>query len=395
MQRSSVFGSLTVPLLLTLLSCSSIAHDAPEAVAEDPPVDVEASTAPLAIPTGTVTHVTLQSTCTIPNPIGGGTSGFRCAVLTVSCPGIDDAVVDVALTPGSANKGVIVTHSGSNGTTFLSNQLAAQIFQRGWALAQIAWRLPWECPKHTASDCATDPAPAAQRAGLVEAACRPATVMKWIHDSAPAADGTPFVAPGKPYCGHGSSGGSGAFWYALTRYGLGARLDHVVLAASTPFGRIDVGCNPQSRSVLVPGPCDNVTPPGVFVNFMNNHTTTNQAFDHWLSTSSCDVSPSADEMALYARSSVVAPGADFTFPTPVTTYDCVDQPTLNVVPGAGHFVHDALRANDPTGAKWRGVCAVTGTGGNGPCTGEQAFADPPTLQAAVNELDGQCRPLAR
>jgi hypothetical protein len=24
-----------------------------------------------------------------------------------------------------------------------------------------------------------------------------------------------------------------------------------------------------------------------------------------------------------------------------------------------------------------------------------AFEDPPTLQAAVNELDGQCRPLAR
>jgi hypothetical protein len=33
--------------------------------------------------------------------------------------------------------------------------------------------------------------------------------------------------------------------------------------------------------------------------------------------------------------------------------------------------------------------------GNGTCTGEQAFEDPPTLQAAVNELDGQCRPLAR
>ena len=133
----------------------------------------------------------------------------------------------------------------------------------------------------------------------------------------------------------------------------------------------------------------------MFVNFTDNGTSTNNAFDRWLSTSSCDVNPSSDEMALYARSSVVATGADFTFPTPVTTYDCVDQPTLNVVPGAGHFVHDALRANDPTGAKWRGACVVTGTSGNGTCTGEQAFEDPAILQTAVNELDGQCRPLAR
>lgn len=65
-------------------------------------------------------------------------------------------------------------------------------------------------------------------------------------------------------------------------------------------------------------------------------------------------------MALYARSSVVALGADFTFPTPVTTYDCVDPATLNLVPGGGHFVHDALRAQDPTGAKWRGARVVNG-----------------------------------
>jgi hypothetical protein len=383
-------------VLFALLGCSSkTANDAPDASTGDrPPVRAPASHAPLATPVGTVTHVTLQPTCTIPGPVGSGMQpGFRCAVLTVSCPGIDDAQVDVALTPGTATKGVIVTHAGSSGTTFENNQLAVAMFQKGWALAQIAWHLPWECPKHTATDCATDTTPVPQRAGIVEAACRPATVMKWIHDSATAADGTPFVAAGKPYCGHGASGGSGAFWYALTRYGLGAQLDHVVLAASTPFGRIDVGCNPASKSTMVPAPCDNVTPPGVFVNFTNNNTTTDRAFNKWLSTSSCDVSPSADEVALYARSSVVAPGADFTFPTPVTTYDCVDQATLNVVPGAGHFVHDALRANDPAGAKWRGACAVNGV--NGTCTGEGAFQDPALLQAATSELDGQCRPLAR
>lgn len=372
--------------LLALLGCSSTRHDAPDAATVDRDL--------VGTATGTITNVSLQATCPTPNPVGGVTvPGFRCAVLTVSCPGLDDAVVDVALTPGSANKGVIVTHSGSNGTTFQNDQLTVAMFQRGWSLAQIAWHLPWECPKHSATDCATDTTPLPQRAGIAESGCRPATVMKWIHDTAPAADGSAFLPAGQPYCGHGSSGGSGAFWYALTRYGLGAQLDHVVLQASTPFGRIDVGCNPASRSTMGPAPCDNVTPPSVFVNFTNNNTTTDRAFNQWLSTTGCDASPSADELALYARSSVVATGADFTFPTPVTTYDCVDPATLNVVPGGGHFVHDALRAHDPAGAKWRGACVVNGV--NGSCTGEQAFADPTILQTAINELDGKCRPLAR
>jgi hypothetical protein len=73
--------------------------------------------------------------------------------------------------------------------------------------------------------------------------------------------------------------------------------------------------------------------------------------------------------------------------------NCVDPATLNVVPGGGHFVHDALRAHDPAGAKWRGACVVNGV--NGSCTGEQAFADPAILQTAIYELDGKCKPLAR
>src|SRR6202012_4666285 len=106
------------------------------------------------------------------------------------------------------------------------------------------------------------------------------------------------------------------------------------------------------------------------------------AFNRWLSTTTCGApgGPSADAAALFARPRVLADGADLTIPTPVTTYDCVDQKTLNVVPGGGHFVHDALRANDPTGAKWKGQCVITGTGGTGgTCTGEEVFDDPTML----------------
>ncbi|HUJ57216.1 MAG TPA: hypothetical protein VLX92_01930 [Kofleriaceae bacterium] len=377
-------------LCLVLVACSTN-HAAPDASStggdDAPPIDAAAD----AGSGGMVTNVAYNATCTMGTPQGGS---YRCAVLTVSCPGTDDIQVDVALTPGSADKGVISTHSGTDGMTFLTTPVVTGMIKAGWSLAQIAWHSPWECP-HT---CGTDTTPPATRSGIVEAACRPATVMRWIHDQAQAEDGSPFLPAGKPYCGHGSSGGSGAFWYALTRYQLGDLLDYVVLQASTPFGRIDVGCDPTTKATLVPAPCDNLAtaPPQVFVNFTDGGTNTASVFNTWLSTSSCDVAPSADEMALYARSSIVGPGADFEFATPVTTYDCIDQVdkmAINVVPGAGHYVHDALRANDPTGAKWSGVCVVKGT--NGTCTDEEAFEDTPTAQAAVSDFEARCVPLVR
>jgi hypothetical protein len=281
---------------------------------------------------------------------------------------------------------------------FLGNHLEQPWLQDGFSLAQIEWLAPWECPKHAGSACATDPTPLAQRASMVDAGCRPATVVQWIHDSAQLADGTPFRAPGAAYCGHGASGGSGAFWYSLLQYGRGAVLDYVILAASSPFGRIDIGCDAANKTTLVPAPCDNVAATPTVWEFDDANPMSpgsSPAFNRWLSTTGCGGTPTADEAALYARSSVLADGADLNIATPVTTYDCVDAKTLNVVPGGGHFVHEALRANDPTGAKWKGQCVITGTGGNGTCTGESVFEDPTMQATAIADMEASCVPLQR
>jgi hypothetical protein len=392
-------------LLAAACSSSGKSNEAIDAPPPPPIVDAPAADSPAQAAShqiGTVTAASYVASCTTAGAIGTTQAGFRCAELTVSCPGLDDAQVEVALAPATGtSKGVIVTHSGSDGMSFIDNKVVPPWLQYGFSLAQIAWLAPWECAKHSGAVCATDATPPAQRASMLDASCRPATVIQWVHDSAQLPDGTAFLPAGAPYCGHGGSGGSGAFWYSLLQYGRGAALDYVILSASSPFGRIDIGCDATNASTLVAGPCDNVaTPPQVYEYDDANPTMpgSSSAFNRWLSTTTCGAAggPSADEAALFARSSVLADGADLNIPTPVTTYDCVDQKTLNVVPGGGHFVHDVLRANDPTGAKWKGQCVITGTGGTGgTCTGEEVFDDPAMLATAVADMEANCVPLQR
>jgi hypothetical protein len=371
--------------------------DAPVPAIDAPPGSPDASTV-VVLPTGTISGVTYATACAAPagaEPIGAGTPGFSCASLTVSCPGLDDATVQVALAPAgdaTVSKGAIVTHGGGGGVGFLGNEVVRGIYARGWDLAQIAWDAPWECPLHDGRVCAPDPTPVAERRGIKDAACRGATVMKWIRDEAERRDGSPFVAAGAPMCGEGSSGGSGALWYALVHYGASAWFDFVQVSASTPFARIDIGCDPANAAATVPAACDNVAPPEVPVTYDANGADSDQALNTWFSTTSCDVAPTTDELAMFARNSIVSPGADLDFATPASAYVCVDAETVNIVPGMGHFLADALRANDPAGDRFAHQCVVDGT--NGACRGEGVFGDPVMALAAIDELDTRCVPLA-
>lgn len=352
------------------------------------------------LPTGTVSGVTYTDACTAPagqEPIGAASPGFRCAHLTVACPGLDDTDVQVALAPappGTTSKGVIVTHSGGEGMTFMKNPVTVGIYARGWDLAQIAWDAPWECPLHDGRMCGLDVTPAATRRGIKDAGCRPATVMKWVREAAQRRDGSPFVVAGAPMCGSGSSGGSGALWYALVHYGASAWFDFVQVAASTPFGRIDIGCDPSLATTTVPAACDNQAPPQVPVNYNSNGASSDQALNMWFSSTACDASPTADDLAMFARNSIVSEGGAFDFATPVSAYVCVDAATVNIVPGMGHYMQDALEANDDAANRFKSLCVVNGVNG-GTCEREGVFEDATMRDAAIDELDSACVPLVR
>lgn len=357
----------------------------------DGAVDAVDAAPPVVRPLGTVSGVTYSATCaSASTPVGSGGAGFRCASMTVSCPGVDPIAVEVALAPTTqaTSKGAIVTHNGATGQAFLAN-LAGPLRNRGWDLAQIAWVQPWECPKLTGNTCALDTTPVATRLGPLEGACRVATVIAWIHDSAQRANGTPFRAATAPLCGEGFSGGTGALWFALAHYGMASKLDYVLTAASTPFSRFDVGCDPANAAMTVAAPCENVTtPPQVPLNYNSNGANSDMLVNRLFSTQSCDNNPTAAELAMFARESVLSPGADLGFRTHVAMYNCVDAATVNVVPGLGRAMYDAVKAVDPTKVSAR--CVVTGAGGNGTCTGEAVFADPTMAMTAVNDLDTGC-----
>lgn len=392
-------------LFLAVAGCGSGgAADTPDApgtdgATADAPVESPDASTVTVLPTGTVSDVTYTDTCIADagnEPFGEGTPGFRCAHLTVSCPGLDDTGVQVALAPAlgtssTTSRGAIVTHSGSEGMTFMKNPVSRGIFDRGWDLAQIAWDAPWECPLHEGRRCGVDTTPVATRRGIKDGACRPATVMKWVREQAQRADGTPFVAAGAPMCGSGSSGGSGALWYALVHYGASQWFDFVQVAASTPFGRIDVGCDPSFASMTVAAACDNVAPPQVPENYNSNGAGADQALDTWFSSTACDAQPTADDLAMFARNSIVSPGGDFVFATPVSQYVCVDDNTVNVVPGMGHYLQEAFEANDDAGNRFKSLCVVNGV--NGSCTAEGVFGDDDMAAAAIDELDASCVPL--
>src|SRR5258708_14930462 len=144
-----------------------------------------------ALPTGSVSDV-MQT-----QPCGGGGNTQNCTSLIVHCPGIEDATAVLQSTnPSGTAKGTIFAHSGGGGTGFYTTNVAA-FAQGGYRVVQVRWTSDWE---------------KTQTAGILAAACRPATVMQWIWDNIHKADKT------SAYCAVGHSGGSGVISYALAHY---------------------------------------------------------------------------------------------------------------------------------------------------------------------------------
>jgi hypothetical protein len=357
--------------------------------------------------TGTWSNVQYAASCpgSYGAPIGQTISGnpnpgFGCATLTISCPGLADLRVAVALAaqPPSVNsRGVLMTHGGGGGTHFYANNLVQAWFTYGFNLAQVAWSSDWECPLGPSDGgCAVDTTPPASRPGMKNAACRPATVFKWIHDQAQLPDGGSFQPSGLPYCGVGFSGGSGALWYALLHYGLGSELDYALISASTPFARIDIGCDPSYAGQTVAATCSNVASPPQVPQQYNVPTNGPTRFiNGWSSTTTCNDAPSTDELAYWKRNSIVSDDAIYDIPTQVVTYDCVDVVggTVNLVPGMNTYLYVPLRGVDPSAARFKALCVVNGT--NGSCGGESVFADPTMAAAAQADLEQNCKLLAR
>jgi hypothetical protein len=335
---------ITCAFLMGSFACSSVppASEADAAAPFEASSSEASSTSDAPLPLGSVSSVTALSSCP-----AGAMPGATCSTIVVQCPGIEDlsATIAVAAPQGTAT-GTIYAHLGGGGTALFTANLQTML-QAGYRTFQIAWTTDWEQTSN---------------AGILAAACRPATAMQWAYDN---------VHEGGEktgFCGIGHSGGSGVLAYALTHYGMDRVLDYAQLQAGPPFGRIDYACAPQTYT----GPARTLCPENT-----DAPIALKTEVGTWENTGDClGTSATPAELAKWAADSVVSPGADFDYPhTPVDFIDCATNP--NGTTGGAYFYSKAVTSSVTV------TCPTD-------CSGESIGSSGATQ--AVSAMLAQCKP---
>jgi len=136
-----------------------------------------------------------------------------------------------------AARGFVLFFTGGDGTNWWSAQvpelsaLVDELRSLGFTVAQARWASSW-----LESSPGND-------AGQAHLACRPATLIKFLHDSYYVPMGITNKQPGMAgFCISGNSGGSSQVGFALSHYGLDDILDVVVPTGGPPHSALAKSC---------------------------------------------------------------------------------------------------------------------------------------------------------
>jgi hypothetical protein len=307
-----------------------------------------------ALPTGTVT-VLGPTTC-------GSGAGITasCTSVVVACAGIPDLGATLAVSrPTGNSRGTIVLLSGGSGTGNLNNGFVDAYVGDGFQVVQVAWASDWA---------------SANGAGFTSTSCRPSTVFKYVFQ---AVQGS---SRASGFCGQGISGGGAQLAHSLTLYGLQDFFDYLVIAAGPAVTRLDYGCDPP----LYTGPPRDLCPLLTNAPFTYTGGVPNTV-NNWERTTTCGTSnPPAADINRWTTDSIVAPGANFSYPhTSISWFFCVTPSTINESTGQGSFLIDAVR---PMNAPPDVNCY------SGICQGEAVWSDPNAFAATESEMVAQCVP---
>jgi hypothetical protein len=131
---------------------------------------------------------------------------------------------------------MVVLFSGSDGMKWWADELESIEFlgrlqARGVVTVQVRWSAGWSI------------AAAGEDAGTGRLACRPASLIRWIHDNRYVPLGIPAGPVGRcGFCITGQSAGASQVSYALSFYGLDVVLDGVFPTSGPPQAAQDKGC---------------------------------------------------------------------------------------------------------------------------------------------------------
>ncbi|HVF35977.1 MAG TPA: hypothetical protein VND91_11700 [Candidatus Saccharimonadia bacterium] len=182
---------------------------------------------------------------------GGGVvtncpAGFQCSAFAVSCSGVtNNANGFLAVRNTTATfRGVLVFFTGGSGGSWWTGQggdvaaFAEELRALGFTIAQVRWGTNW-----LESSPGND-------AGTAHLGCRPATVIKHLHDTL-YAGGSRSETGRCGFCISGNSGGASQVSYALSHYGLDTILDAVVPTGGPPHADLAKAClDPASGYAL-------------------------------------------------------------------------------------------------------------------------------------------------
>ena len=204
--------------------------------------------APCGFPTANDEWDTTDSTLTV------------CHTVVVSgCPNSHDlnnplpgltAFVAVNLRPaGTTPLGTIVLLDGDGGKSFLTvgegnSKYVEDYYNASFTTVQVAWADDWD-----------DNSAESNFKSVKDEACRPATLLKYIHDNYA-------VSSTGAMCAQGHSGGASAIAYAMEFYGAdravsGGYLDTVVMTSGPTLADIYNGCHydPQGSQAAASNVC--------------------------------------------------------------------------------------------------------------------------------------------
>ncbi|HEY3974849.1 MAG TPA: hypothetical protein VGM18_17720 [Candidatus Sulfotelmatobacter sp.] len=332
----------TIVALVVALSSLGLAAQADDKITDSPAT---------VLPLGTV-EVLGSVSC----PQGAAT-GATCHSINVICPGLPDLTATLAQTlPTVKAKGTIILMNGGGGTTFLNSGFANDYVTDGFRVAQLAWTSDWEDTGGI---------------GLKTAACRGATVFKFIFDKIQGGSHT------TAFCGQGSSGGAGALAYSLAHYGMSNYFDYVVIAGGPGVARVDYGCDGS----LYTGPplnlCSQLTSAPYVYTYPGN-------VNLWENTTTClTANPPQVDIDRWASDSVISTGGNFSYPkTSMSWFACVTPPVNNTTGQAKFLSSQVVPKNSPPDVN----CY------SGICKGEAVWQDPGAFSLTHSEMLANCVP---